>query len=63
MWEFNTCLKSLAHCRVITQSEQMLGDRFQAYQRRRCLAKHPRFHLSQWNKGDAILESDSDVEE
>ena len=63
MWEFNTCLKSLAHCRVITQSEQMLGDRFQAYQKRRCLAKHPRFHLSQWNRDDSILESGSDAEE
>ena len=63
MWEFNTSPKTVSHCQLITQSEQMLNARFEAYGERRCLTKHPRFHLSQWNRNCSSTEADSDIEE
>ena len=63
MWEFNTSFRARGNCQLITKSEQMLDARFETYRKRRCLAKHPRFHLSQWNRNASIVEMDSDTEE
>ena len=57
MWEFNT-LK--AEAKQITRSEQILSSRLVACaSEKRCLTKHPRLHLSQWNRDPALASSTS----